>query len=56
MIKLFADWMTYSVLNIVPETLLAEAVDFFIYDIIKIFLLLIVIIFCRFYYSFIFAS
>ncbi len=45
MIKLFADWVTYSVFNITPETLLAEAVDFFIYDTIKIFLLLAVIIF-----------
>lgn len=45
MIKLFADWITYSVFNIADETLLAEAVNFFIYDTIKIFLLLIVIIF-----------
>lgn len=45
MIKLFADWLTYSILNITPKTLLAEAVDFFIYDTIKIFLLLAVIIF-----------
>jgi uncharacterized protein len=45
MIKLFADWLTYSIFNIAPGTLLAEAVDFFIYDTIKIFLLLIVIIF-----------
>lgn len=45
MIKLFADWLTYQVFNIAPETLLAEAVDFFIYDTIKIFLLLAVIIF-----------
>jgi len=45
MIKLFADWLTYQVFSIVPKTLLAEAVDFFIYDTIKIFLLLIVIIF-----------
>ena len=45
MIKLFADWMTYSIFNIEPKTLLAEAVDFFIYDTIKIFLLLVAIIF-----------
>ncbi|MCX6765827.1 MAG: permease [Candidatus Moranbacteria bacterium] len=45
MIKLFADWLTYSIFNITPKTLLAEAVDFFIYDTIKIFLLLVVIIF-----------
>ena len=45
MIQLFADWLTYSIFNITPKTLLAEAVNFFIYDTIKIFLLLIVIIF-----------
>ena len=45
MLKIFADWLTYSIFKITPETLLAEAVNFFIYDIIKIFLLLIVIIF-----------
>lgn len=45
MLKLFADWLTYSVFNIIPQTLLAEAVNFFIYDTIKIFLLLTVIIF-----------
>jgi len=45
MTKLFADWLTYQIFNITPNTLLAEAVDFFIYDTIKIFLLLIVIIF-----------
>jgi hypothetical protein len=45
MIKIFADWLTYSIFNIAPQTLFAEAVDFFIYDSIKIFLLLAVIIF-----------
>jgi uncharacterized protein len=45
MIKLFADWLAYSIFNITPKTLLAEAVDFFIYDTIKIFLLLVIIIF-----------
>ncbi|MFH0929935.1 MAG: permease [Candidatus Moraniibacteriota bacterium] len=45
MIKFFADWLTYQVLSIAPKTLLGEAVDFFVYDTIKIFLLLIVIIF-----------
>lgn len=45
MIKLFADWLTYSIFNIAPKTLLAKAVDFFIFDTIKIFLLLVVIIF-----------
>jgi len=45
MIKLFADWVTYNLFSITPETLLADAVNFFIYDTIKIFLLLVVIIF-----------
>jgi len=45
MIKIFANWLTYGILSITPDTLLAEAVNFFIYDIIKIFLLLISIIF-----------
>lgn len=45
MLKAFADWLTYSILGIAPGTLLAEAVDFFVYDTIKIFLLLISIIF-----------
>jgi len=45
MIKLFADWVTYQLFSITPKTLLGEAVDFFIYDTIKIFILLTVIIF-----------
>src|SRR3989339_1681427 len=45
MLKIFADWLTYSVFGIAHETLLAEAVNFFIFDTIKIFLLLAVIIF-----------
>lgn len=45
MLKPFADWLTFSVFNIAHGTLLGEAVDFFIYDTIKIFLLLAVIIF-----------
>jgi len=44
-IQLFADWLTYGVFNIASETLLASAVNFFIYDTIKIFILLAVIIF-----------
>jgi hypothetical protein len=44
-IQLLADWLTYSVFNIVPKTLLAGAVNFFIFDTIKIFILLSVIIF-----------
>lgn len=44
-IQIFADWLAYSVLRISPETLLASAVNFFIFDTIKILLLLFVIIF-----------
>jgi len=44
-IQLFADWLTYSVFGIVHETLLASAINFFIFDTIKIILLLFVIIF-----------
>ena len=45
MLKQIADFATYQLLSITPKTLLAEAVNFFVYDIIKIFLLLVVIIF-----------
>ncbi|MCX6789351.1 MAG: permease [Candidatus Gribaldobacteria bacterium] len=44
-VKLFADWLTLSLFAITPKTLLADAVNFFIYDTIKIFILLSVIIF-----------
>jgi len=44
-LQLLADWLTYNVFSIAPRTLLANAVDFFINDTIKIFLLLVVIIF-----------
>ena len=44
-IQLLADWLTYTVFEIVPKTLLAGAVNFFIFDTIKIFILLSVIIF-----------
>jgi uncharacterized membrane protein YraQ (UPF0718 family) len=44
-IKLLADWLTYSVFNLAAKTILAEAINFFIYDTIKIFILLSVIIF-----------
>jgi hypothetical protein len=45
MLKSLADWLTFSIFNIQPETLLGEAVNFFIFDTIKIFLLLVIIIF-----------
>ena len=44
-IQFFADWLTYSIFNITQKTLLASAVNFFIFDTIKILLLLCVIIF-----------
>jgi len=44
-IQLFADWLTYTVFGIIPKTLLSDAVNFFIFDTIKIFILLAVIIF-----------
>jgi len=44
-LKIFAGWVTYKIFSIAPASLLGEAVSFFIYDVIKIFLLLIVIIF-----------
>ena len=42
---MFADWLSFSLLPLTAETLLGEAVNFFIYDTIKIFLLLAVVIF-----------
>lgn len=45
MIRLFADWLTYEVFSLAPEGFFAQAVNFFIYDTIKIFFLLATIIF-----------
>lgn len=44
-IQWLADWLTYSVFGLVKETTVANAVNFFIYDVFKIFILLCVIIF-----------
>jgi len=44
-VQLLADWLTYGVFGIPKETLLASAINFFIYDTIKIFILITVIIF-----------
>lgn len=44
-VQLLSDWLTYSVFNIFPNTTLASAVNFFIYDTVKILILLSVIIF-----------
>lgn len=43
MIQQFADWLIYVILGIDPETRLGEALDFFVYDTIKIVLLLFLI-------------
>ena len=44
-VKILADWFTFQVFRIPRGTLTAEAVNFFIFDTVKIFLLLLVIIF-----------
>jgi uncharacterized membrane protein YraQ (UPF0718 family) len=44
-LQMFADWVTYSVLGLVQGTPLASSVNFFIYDSIKVTLLLAVIVF-----------
>ena len=44
-LQLLADWLTYTILKIVPKTLLGDAMNFFIFDTMKIFILLLVIIF-----------
>ena len=44
-IQLLANWLTYKVLDFVPGTAPANAVNFFIYDTLKILLLLSVIVF-----------
>lgn len=44
-IQWFSDWLIYSVFNIVKNTPLGNTINFFIYDTIKIILLLAVIIF-----------
>jgi len=44
-LQLFADWLTYSVMGLVQGTPLASSVNFFIYDTIKVTLLLAVIVF-----------
>ncbi len=44
-IQLFADWVTYTIFHLVKKSVMAGAVNFFIFDSIKIFLLLSVIIF-----------
>lgn len=45
MLQEFADYVTYSLIGLEPSSHLGSAVNFFIYDTIKIFLLLITLIF-----------
>ncbi len=45
MIKTFADWLTYGVFKMASGTHLSDAVNFFIYDVIKIILMLTLIIY-----------
>jgi uncharacterized membrane protein YraQ (UPF0718 family) len=42
-IELLADWITYTILNLSQNTLLANSVHFFIYDTLKILILLILV-------------
>ncbi len=44
MLTLFANWLTFSIFNLSAESLLGKSVQFFIYDSIKIMLLLFVMI------------
>jgi uncharacterized membrane protein YraQ (UPF0718 family) len=44
-LQLFADWVTYSIFGLVQGTPLASSVNFFVYDTIKVTLLLAVIVF-----------
>jgi uncharacterized membrane protein YraQ (UPF0718 family) len=45
MIKAFADWLTYDIFQLTTGSHLADAVNFFIYDTIKLLLMLSAIIF-----------
>ena len=45
MIKQFADWLVFETMGLVPGTRSGEALNFFVYDTLKIFLLLTTIIF-----------
>ena len=44
-VQLFANWISFDVFGLVPKTLAGEAVNFFVFDTIKVFLLLAVIIY-----------
>lgn len=44
-IQIFADWFSFGLLKLVPKTLAGEAVNFFIFDTIKVFLLMAAVIY-----------
>jgi len=44
-LKALADWIVFEKIGLVPKTHFGEAVDFFVYDIMKIFLLLVLIVY-----------
>lgn len=44
-IQIFADWLVYSILGITKESKLGSALNFFVFDTIKIFILLLLIIY-----------
>jgi len=44
-VKIFADWLIYTLFNLKQGSILGDALNFFVYDSIKIFILLVVIIF-----------
>ena len=45
MLKFFADWLVFSIMGLIPGSHTGEVLDFFVYDTLKIFLLLATIIF-----------
>lgn len=44
MVQQFADWLIYSVLNLDPASKIGSSINFFVYDTVKIYLLVLVII------------
>ncbi len=44
-IEALADWLAYTVFKLTPHSVAGESINFFIYDVVKIFLLLAVVIF-----------
>ncbi|KKP63493.1 MAG: hypothetical protein UR60_C0043G0003 [Candidatus Moranbacteria bacterium GW2011_GWF2_34_56] len=45
MIQQFSDWLVYAILNLYPQSRLGEAINFFVYDSVKIIFLLLMITF-----------